>query len=366
VKWIAIVSLLTVLGLATGASAAASEAQMTSQSTRVEQAATANIVDTAVAAGNFKTLVAAVQAAGLADTLKGPGPFTVFAPTDAAFAALPGGSLDALLKDPARLREVLLYHVVAGTVASADVVKLTQAKTVGGADVTVSVSGSTVKINDAVVTAVDIKATNGVIHVIDKVLVPAATAPVATTPVPLVSIVDTAVAAGTFKTLVAAVQAAGLADTLQGPGPLTVFAPTDAAFAALPAGALDALLKDPARLREVLLYHVVSGAVTSADVVKLTQAKPVGAGTLAISASGSTVRVNDAAITAVDVRASNGVIHVIDKVLIPATAASAAAPKTGNAGSLTNTTQTWLLVVLAAAALSMPLAARFAARRATR
>lgn len=180
------------------------------------------------------------------------------------------------------------------------------------------------------------------------------------------NIVDTAVAAGNFKTLVAAVQAAGLVDTLKGPGPFTVFAPTDAAFAALPAGTVDALLKDPAKLKDILLYHVVSGAVTSGDVVKLTQAKTVGGGNLTVSVSGSTVRVNDATVTAVDIKATNGVIHVIDKVLIPAAAAPAAAPKTGNAGSLTDGAQVWLVMLLAAAALGVPVAARLATRRTTR
>ena len=367
-KWIAVIVVSAVLGVAGLGRVAASDEVRTSQAASVEQAATANIVDTAVAAGNFKTLVAAVQAAGLVDTLKGAGPFTVFAPTDAAFAALPAGTVDALLKDQARLRDVLLYHVVSGSVASSDVVKLTQAKTVGGGNLAVSVSGSTVRVNDATVTAVDVRASNGVIHVIDKVLIPAAAATAATAtpaPAPAANIVDTAVNAGSFKTLVAAVQAAGLVDTLKGPGPFTVFAPTDAAFATLPAGTVDALLKDPARLREVLLYHVVSGSVASGDVVKLTQAKTVGGGNLAVSVSGSTVRVNDATVTAVDVRASNGVIHVIDKVLVPAAAAPAAAPKTGNAGSLMDIPQAWLVMLLAAAALGVPLAARLATRRTT-
>jgi uncharacterized surface protein with fasciclin (FAS1) repeats len=135
-------------------------------------AAEKDIVDTAIAAGNFKTLVTAVKAAGLVDTLKGPGPFTVFAPTDAAFAKLPPGALDGLLKDPAKLKAVLLYHVVSGDVMAADVVKLTSAKTVGGADVTIKVMGGKVMVNNAHVIKTDIKCTNGVIHVIDTVLMP--------------------------------------------------------------------------------------------------------------------------------------------------------------------------------------------------
>ncbi len=135
-------------------------------------AAEKDIVDTAVAAGSFKTLVTAVKAAGLVETLKSPGPFTVFAPTDAAFAKLPPGALEGLLKDPAKLKAVLTYHVVSGDVMAADVVKMTSAKTVEGADISISVMGGKVKINNANVVKADIKCTNGVIHVIDTVIMP--------------------------------------------------------------------------------------------------------------------------------------------------------------------------------------------------
>ncbi len=131
-----------------------------------------DIVDTAVAAGSFNTLVTAVKAAGLVDTLKSAGPFTVFAPTDAAFAKLPPGALEGLLKDPAKLKAVLTYHVVSGDVMAADVVKLTSAKTVEGADVKISVKGGKVMINNAHVVKADIKCSNGVIHVIDTVIMP--------------------------------------------------------------------------------------------------------------------------------------------------------------------------------------------------
>ncbi|MBL0163477.1 MAG: fasciclin domain-containing protein [Xanthomonadales bacterium] len=131
-----------------------------------------DIVDTAVAAGSFKTLAAALDAAGLVATLKGEGPFTVFAPTDAAFAKLPEGSVEALLKDKAKLTAILTYHVVAGKVMAADVVKLDSAKTVNGQSVTIKVMGDTVHVDAATVTAADIQASNGVIHVIDTVLMP--------------------------------------------------------------------------------------------------------------------------------------------------------------------------------------------------
>jgi len=136
----------------------------------------ADIVDTAVAAGNFKTLVTAVTAAGLVDTLKSKGPFTVFAPTDDSFAKLPKGTVDSLLKDIPKLKAVLTYHVVPGKVMAADVVKLKTAKTVQGQDVKIDASKwhlhKNVKINDANVIKADINTDNGVIHVIDKVILP--------------------------------------------------------------------------------------------------------------------------------------------------------------------------------------------------
>ncbi len=130
-----------------------------------------DIVDTAVAAGNFNTLATALKAAGLVDTLKGKGPFTVFAPTDAAFAKIPKATLDALLKDKAKLTAVLTYHVVPGAVMAKDV-KPGKVKTVQGSELTITTMGSTVMVDGAKVTAVDIAADNGVIHVIDTVVMP--------------------------------------------------------------------------------------------------------------------------------------------------------------------------------------------------
>ena len=138
-------------------------------------AMTKDIVETATEAGSFKTLLTAVKAAGLVETLQGKGPFTVFAPTDAAFAALPAGTLDGLLKDPAALKKILLYHVVSGSVRSDQVVGLTSATSVEGSPVAIAVKDGTVYLNDSakVVTA-DVMASNGVIHVIDTVLLPPA------------------------------------------------------------------------------------------------------------------------------------------------------------------------------------------------
>jgi uncharacterized surface protein with fasciclin (FAS1) repeats len=142
-----------------------------SAAAHAESAAHPTLLEVAQA-GGFKTLSAAVEAAGLAETLSGPGPFTVFAPTDEAFAKLPAGTVEALLKDPERLRAILLHHVVAGTVKAADVVKLKSAKTAGGTSLAIAVDKQSVKVAGAKVLKTDIAASNGVIHVIDSVLLP--------------------------------------------------------------------------------------------------------------------------------------------------------------------------------------------------
>jgi uncharacterized surface protein with fasciclin (FAS1) repeats len=262
-----------------------------------------------IAAGdeNFSTLVAALSAAGLVETLQGEGPFTVFAPTNAAFEALPEGALEGLLADPAALSDVLLYHVAEGKAMAADVLELPYVETVLGQPVLIAVEGDIVMANQASVVSTDIEASNGVIHVVDAVLLP-----------PSNDIVDTAVEAGSFTTLVAAVQAAGLEEALRGEGPLTVFAPTDDAFAALPEGTVDALLNDIPALTDILLYHVVDGRVLSADVVELEGATTLQGTDITISVEeDGTVMINDAAVTVVDILTSNGVIHVIDAVILP-------------------------------------------------
>jgi transforming growth factor-beta-induced protein len=277
-----------------------------------------DIVDTAVADGRFTTLVAAVKAAGLVDTLKGAGPFTVFAPTDDAFAALPAGTIDELLKpeNKQKLTDILLYHVVSGKVMAADVTKLTSATTMLGKDVAVKVDMGNVYINESKVIITDIETSNGIIHVIDAVLLP----PAEDAMMEKKTIVDIAVADGRFKTLVAAVQAAGLVETLSGEGPFTVFAPTDDAFAKLPAGTVDTLLKpeNKQKLTDILLYHVVSGKVMAADVVKLTKAPTVLGKDVTITVKDGKVFLNDTVqVIITDIEASNGVIHVIDAVLLP-------------------------------------------------
>ncbi|MCA9086081.1 MAG: fasciclin domain-containing protein [Planctomycetaceae bacterium] len=273
-------------------------------------AAKADIVDTAVGAGSFNTLVAAVKAAGLVETLKGAGPFTVFAPTDEAFAKLPAGTVEELLKpeNKAKLQAVLTYHVVPGKVMAADVVKLTGAKTVQGQQIDIAVKDGKVSVDGANVVKTDIETSNGVIHVIDSVILPADK-----------DIVDTAVSAGSFKTLVAAVKAAGLVDTLKGEGPFTVFAPTDDAFAKLPEGTVANLLKpeNKDQLTAILTYHVVPGRVLASDVVKISSAKTVNGKSVAVKVSDAGVMVDNAKVVGTDIETSNGVIHVIDSVILP-------------------------------------------------
>ena len=278
----------------------------------------ADIVDTAVADGRFTTLAAALEAAGLVETLKGEGPFTVFAPTDDAFAALPAGTLDELLKpeNKQQLTDILTYHVVSGKVMAADVSGLTSATTVLGKDVAIKVDMGNVYINDAKVIITDIETSNGVIHVIDAVILPPSDEAAAESN----TIVDVAVADGRFTTLVAAVEAAGLVETLSGEGPFTVFAPTDDAFAALPAGTLDSLLlpENKQQLTDILTYHVVSGKVMAADVVTLTSAPTVLGKDITITVKDGKVYLNDTVqVIITDIEASNGVIHVIDAVLLP-------------------------------------------------
>jgi transforming growth factor-beta-induced protein len=271
-------------------------------------AADKNIVDTAVAAGKFKTLAAALGAAGLVETLKGSGPFTVFAPTDEAFAKLPAGTVETLIKpeNKAKLTAILTHHVVKGKVMAADVVKVKGALALSGQRLDVATQGG-VTIDGVKVSATDIVCSNGVIHVVDAVILPA------TDNIPTV-----ADKAGSFKTLLAAVKAAGLVDTLSGAGPFTVFAPTDEAFAKLGATVTDLLKpENKAKLAGILTYHVIPGRVYSEDAVAAKAAKTVQGASVKITANDKGAFVNEAKIIKTDIDAANGVIHVIDSVILP-------------------------------------------------
>jgi uncharacterized surface protein with fasciclin (FAS1) repeats len=271
----------------------------------------------------FSTLLAAATSAGLAGTLTTGGPFTVFAPTDGAFAALLtelNTTAAALLADVPLLTAVLQYHVVSGKVLKAQIPLGKAISPLAGGVFKIDAAGSAVTITDgrnrtSNIIATDLLASNGIIHVIDKVLLP-----------PNLNIVQTAQSISDFSTLVAAVQAAGLVNTLSGPGPFTVFAPTNAAFAALLTElgvTQQALLANTTLLTAVLTYHVVPGRVLKADITAGAPITTVQGETFTIAASGSDLVITDrrnraSKITATDVLTSNGVIHVIDKVILPA------------------------------------------------
>lgn len=283
----------------------------------VAAAPTQNIVEIASGDPNFSVLVEAVVAAGLDDELSGPGPLTVFAPTNAAFTALLadlGVSKAELLAHP-DLADVLLYHVLSGKVMSTDLIDDQQVTTLQGEKVVIDLTPTTPTVNDAEITAVDIEATNGVIHVIDKVLVPASFG------APENNIVDIALSNPDFSILVAALQKANLVGALQGTGPFTVFAPTNAAFTALLTQlgiTAEELLAQP-DLGKVLLHHVVAGKVMSTDLTNGMEAMTLNNDklTFTLDTDPPSASVNGAAITAVDIEASNGVIHVISSVMVP-------------------------------------------------
>lgn len=263
-----------------------------------------SIVDIAVNDGRFTNLVAAVVQEDLAGVLSEPGDYTVFAPTDDAFEAL-GLTGDDLLAVP-NLKEILLYHVLPTALNGEAVAAESMLETLLGKDVEVSlVDGTNLFINSSKVIIADIEASNGIVHVIDAVLLPPT----------LPNIPETAVAAGIFTNLVAALQATGLDAALTNEGPFTVFAPTDDAFAALgiPQDELLALTN----LAEILLYHVVDDRLKAEDVIALERITTLLGEDVKVDVNDDGVFINDAQIIVTDIKAENGIIHVIDRVLIP-------------------------------------------------
>ena len=281
-----------------------------------------NIVDIAVGNPDFSILVAALQKAELVEALQEEGPFTVFAPTNAAFEKLLGElniTAEDLLNHP-QLKDVLLYHVVANKVLSTDLTNGLEAETLlGGQKITVDLMDG-VKINQSTVTLADLEASNGVIHVIDTVLVPETfqLTPVAELPA---TVVDIAVSNPDFSILVAALQKAELVEALQAEGPFTVFAPTDEAFAKLLAElniSAEDLLNHP-QLADVLQYHVVASKVLSTDLTNGLEADTLLDGQKITVDLMDGVKINQSAVILADIQAGNGVIHVIDTVLVPET-----------------------------------------------
>lgn len=272
---------------------------------------TENIVETARQAGSFSTLLAALEATDLDSVLGGSGTFTVFAPTDAAFAALPAGTLDNLLlpENKGMLTDILTFHVVGGEYKAAAVLGTSSLVSVFGQSLAVDSSSGAMIGNSksmAKITSTDIDAANGVIHVIDKVLLP-------------LDIVDIAAGNPDFSTLVAALTAAGLVETLQGSGPFTVFAPTNEAFAALPAGTVDSLLlpENKDALIDILTYHVAAGSYKSDVLVGQSQISMVNGDSAGLSLSGNSLMIDGATVSSPDIISANGVIHVINQVILP-------------------------------------------------
>lgn len=285
-----------------------------------EPIASITIVDTAISAGNFTTLVAALQATGLDATLSDTSQsFTVFAPTDDAFALLGQETIDALLADTDALSDILTYHVVSGEVDAATAISLAGNKVemVNGDEVGLSLSDGSLLINTVTVTSTDIVADNGIIHVIDAVLLPPADMME-----PTMNIVETAVANGSFTTLVTALQATSLDSVLADESTnFTVFAPTDDAFALIDEKTMSTLLANPDVLSSILLQHVVSGAAVDAVTAYTLNGTSVETASMAmqpimINTMTNMLTFGGANIVMKDIYTTNGIIHVIDAVVV--------------------------------------------------
>ncbi len=268
-----------------------------------------SIYDIVSSSADHTTLKVAIDACALDGTLSGPGPFTLFAPTDAAFNLLPAGTVTALLNDIPQLTDILKQHVVGASVMSTMLSNNQVVTTLNGTDVTVTINSMGVFIDNAMVIVADIVADNGVVHVIDAVLLPPATN----------SIYDIVSSSADHTTLKVAIDACALDGTLSGPGPFTLFAPTDAAFNLLPAGTVTALLNDIPQLTDILKHHVVgasvmSGMLSNGQIVNTLLGTDV---TVTINSMG--VFIDNAQVIVADIVADNGVVHVIDAVLLPPT-----------------------------------------------
>jgi transforming growth factor-beta-induced protein len=314
----------------------------------------------ATAASNnpvLSTLVTAVTQAGLVDTLNGEGPFTIFAPTNDAFAAIPADQLEAVLADQELLTSILTYHVVAGeSLTAADLATSGELTTVNGGTLSFGAEGTTV--NDVNLVCSDVSTANATVHIIDAVLMPPMDDMEATTDESMEESMDESMddsadammgatgpacgavpadGEGSFagmaddpaataasnnpllSTLVAAVSQAGLVDTLNGEGPFTIFAPTNDAFAAIPADQLEAVLADTDLLTSILTFHVVAGEqLSSQDLIDAGTVTTVNGGDLTITMDGETAMVNGASsVICMDVPTANATVHIIDGVLLP-------------------------------------------------
>jgi len=296
-----------------------------------------------------------VKAAGLLSVINVPGPLTIFAPTDAAFAKLPNATLASLKANPAALAGVLSYHVVDGDVYTANMTDGEALVALNQENLTVTISGSRYFINNVPIVTPDVMACNGVIQVMGGVLIPPTPAPASSPTTPSMTtapsmpagspvmmptggscqtIAQIAEASGNFTTLVELVKAAGLLSVINVPGPLTIFAPTDSAFTKLPNATLASLKANPAALAGVLSYHVVVGDVYTANMTDGETLVALNQENLTVTISGSRYFINNVPIVTPDVMACNGVIQVMGGVMIPPTPAPASSPTTPSMPSM--------------------------------
>ncbi len=268
-----------------------------------------NVYDVVAASSVHTTLKAAIDAAELDEALQdGDAEYTLFAPTDEAFNNLPDGTVAELLQDPTgNLARILLYHALGNEAFEADLSDGLSVTTLLGQNVDFRLDSDGAFINGAKISITDIRTLNGVVHVIDAVILP-----------PAETIVDVVVNSEVHTILEQAVGAAQLVETLSGAGPFTLFAPTDEAFGKLPAGTLDALLVDPTGdLAKILQYHALSGEVLSTDLSNDQVAETVLGQDITVTINNDGVFINDAKVVITDIRTYNGVVHVIEDVLLP-------------------------------------------------
>jgi transforming growth factor-beta-induced protein len=261
--------------------------------------------------GDFPTLAAALQSTGLDDVLAGPGPFTVFVPTEGAFAKLPTRYLDLFVRNPVIFASLLFYHIVDGAYLSTDLQDEALLPTLlSAASLVVSING-TIMINDATVVTTDVAALNGVVHVIDTVLFPEGTHPP--------NVLGLVIATGLFSTFFEALEVTGLDVALAGSGPFTIFIPPEPAFAKLPAGTIESLLlpKNKELLVKILQQHFVYGLFYSSNITDGLTATALNNETLTFSETDAGMTVNGISLVSTDLTVINGVVHVVDEVIIP-------------------------------------------------
>ncbi len=288
-------------------------------------AAEQSIAEIAINTDDLSTLVSLVSAAGLVETLDTGGPFTVFAPTNEAFAQLPEEVVNVVVGNPDILTAILTYHVVGDKLLATDVLSVSSIGTLQGESLSVSLQNGDAFVDDSQIIATDIKANNGVVHLIDTVLVPQAAveaiAAALTHDEPTsgdsASIVGIASATDDLSTLVSLVSSAGLAETLDTGGPFTVFAPTNSAFGKLPERAVNIIVSNPDILSSVLTYHVVGDELFAEDVLAQRRIDTLQGESLMVRTFAGEPYVNFSKIVATDIEASNGVVHLIDNVLVP-------------------------------------------------